>query len=135
MRSKLRKITVNNTVFTWRYQGYVRNMPPCTSRFLAFSKENNIYIEIFFYTEDMYPGGAPLNIGLDVINIKTDKLERLSFNKPKYADELIQFILGSNSKESFFHLSEKNGNGIIQKLGYREAYEKYRDPSFRFIKT
>ena len=128
MKSKLRQITVNNRVFSWRYQPHAQNV----SRLLIFNHENNICIEVFFHTEANWTGGNPLNEGISVI--KNGQREILNLNKPKFIAELLMLILNSYESHQLAKLVINNGNRLISKAGYLEAHEEYVHPSFRYIK-
>ncbi len=132
MKNKLRNLIVNGQKLFWCYQPYIRHFSEHTSRLIAFNKDDNIKIEIFFCTEDNWLGGNPLNEGLPVI--KNGEREKLSFNRPKFVSELLQMLFAQYSKEEFENLIITNGNPLIHQMGYREIYEEYKNPSFRYIK-
>lgn len=73
MKKKLRKIVVHNLEFEWHYQQCVQHLPNHTSRLVIFRKADDVNIEIFFFTEDTWIGGNPLNEGLPVIKEGNEK--------------------------------------------------------------
>jgi|GEM_PF-2522997 hypothetical protein len=133
MKSKLRQITVNHCVFSWRYQPHRRYQhTQNVSRLLIFNHENNICIEVFFHIEASWTGGNPLNEGIPVI--KNGQREILNLNKPKFIAELLMLILNSYESHQLTKLVIKDGNRLISQAGYLEAHEEYLHPSFRHIK-
>lgn len=124
MKTKLRKIVVNNFNFKWRVSKKLKRNATSTewiacSRLLAFLEEDkNCKIIVFFEVLDNHLLGNPLMSGhLKVM--KEGEIKLLNLNLPSIVSEILAYLLRKqvNFEEKKTHIFE-NGFEILKDLGY-----------------
>lgn len=119
MKSKLRKITIDNQVYLWNStHKYNCTDDSYTSR-LFFSPEKNkqLYVECYFKSHAHFYMGCHLNVGF--LAEKDGKEVEISFNHPGFVAELIKFILSNKadfSKKDKYRF--ENVWDFLSEMGY-----------------
>ncbi len=119
MKRKLRRMTVRDTAFLWRFHS---RWDQCFLSHLIFLQESNLRnkITVCFQTRDTLTAGSPLNEGLPVV--KDGQEIALNLNRPRDAAALLAFLLEkkvdfSRQKNYIF----ADGNSLLLEMGYRET--------------
>lgn len=120
MKNKLRKIITNQRTYLYSV----------TDQFHAETETNTLTVKIFlngekqtpliidFLTFDDYIMGQPLKSGISLMNIKTNSMEVININEPKY---IHQFILQGIEKgwSGKNKIKKQNGLNYLAELGYK----------------
>lgn len=118
MKSKLRKITIDNSEYLYmiRYNYYSIGANKLTlTIFLNGHKLTPLVID--FLTLDDYHLGQPLNVGVQLLNVKTNELVRVNVNEPKYIREFI--LLGlKNGWTGANKIARQNGLEYLTEMGF-----------------
>ena len=120
MKSKHRKITVNNRVYLWHFTANHRLVDEMWISRLYFSPEDDKgkNVTCMFQSPVIYPSGCAFNEG--VLAIKNGQEYLLNLNQPKFVAEIIEFLLANwvDFDKHKQYLFRKANNEILQQMGY-----------------
>ena len=93
MKSKIRKISIDNQVFVWNYTEKYYSLGDFYISRLFFSPQGKKYmsVECFFKTRSSYYMGCHLNHGFSAI--KDEKEYSINFNTPQFVSDFIRFMI------------------------------------------
>lgn len=119
MKSKLRKIVVNHLEYLYsvtdQYHPGTETNTLTVKIFLSGQKQTPLIID--FLTLDNYFIGQPLQSGINLINTRTNSMEEVNINEPKYIREFI--LLGQKNDWTGTNTVEKqNGLSYLLELGF-----------------
>jgi len=137
LKTKLRKISVDNQIFVWSYSHRYDYGDAYDSRvFFSLQGLKHIGVECFFKTYGHVYAGCYLTSGITVI--KDDKKYYLNFNTPRFIADFIRFVLANKvdfTKQKQYRFN--NANDFLTEMGFHSfPYELFAHTNDeRMIKT
>jgi len=120
MKSKNRKITIDNQVYLWYFTANHALVDEMWISRLYFSPEDDKSksVTCMFQSPVIYPSGCAFNEGL--LATKNGQEYVLNLNQPQFIAEIIEFLLANmvDFDEHKQYLFRKANNEILQHMGY-----------------
>lgn len=118
MKNKLRKITVDNNEYLYliRFDYYSIGANQLTlTIFLNGHKRTPLVLD--FLTLDDYHLGQPLNVGVQLLNVKTNEPVQVNIHEPKYIREFILLAI-KNGWTGINKIDNQNGLDYLTEMGF-----------------
>lgn len=118
MKNKFRKIKIDNNEYLYfirtDYYSIGANKLTLTI-FLNSHKRTPLFVD--FLTLDDYHLGQPLNVGVSLLNLKTNEPVQVNINEPKYIREFI-LLAFKNGWNGINKIDRQNGLDYLTEIGF-----------------
>lgn len=128
-RGKLRHIVVNEKKYLWNYYYDDMDFANCPYSYYLFVPERNPRLKVRVYFTKYVPQ-MNLDIYMSEGTICQYKGKQIEMNlcRPLFAGQMIAYVFGRYCQDiDIGELEIKNGESVLENLGYSDFYEKFPD--------